>query len=91
MNWLAKVTPISEAVKIDQLSLEELLSELKNYGKPRVGIYGDDHLWHCHVDMNTNTVGATFECKSDFKHPTPISAARQCLERVIKAVEQYRK
>lgn len=91
MNWLAKVIPISEAIKVEQMNLEELLTELKNYGKPRVGIYGSDGLWHCTIEMNTNTVGAKFDCSSDFNHSTPISAARQCLERVIKAVEQYRK
>jgi hypothetical protein len=91
MNWLAKVTPISNATKLEQMSLEELLLELKNYGKPRVGIYGSDELWHCTVEMNTNTVGADFKCSSSFDHPTPVSAAKECLERVLKAVEQYKK
>lgn len=90
MNWLAKVTPISQAVKVDQLTLEEIMLELKNYGRPRVGMYGDDGTWHCSVEMNTNTVGADFKCSSDFKQPTPTHAAKQCLERVLKAVEQYR-
>ena len=74
----------------DQPLLEEILEELKQYGKPRVGMYGDDG-WHCNVEMNTNTVGADFKCASDFKQPTPTIAAKQCLERVLKAVEQYRK
>lgn len=91
MNWLAKVTPISEVRQVENLSLEELLVELFNYGKPRIGVYGSDGTWHCSVEMNTNTVGADFKCSSDFNQPNPTSAAKQCLERVYKAVEQYRK
>ena len=90
MNWLAKVTPINESTRIQDLSLQELLLELKKYGKPRVGMYSEEG-WHCNVEMNTNTVGADFKCSSDFKMPTPTDAAKQCLDRVIKAVEQYRK
>jgi hypothetical protein len=90
MNWLAKVTPINESTRIQDLSLQELLLELKKYGKPRVGMYSEEG-WHCNVEMNTNTVGADFKCSSDFKQPTPTDAAKQCLDRVIKAVEQYRK
>lgn len=89
--YLQKVTPISEAKKVENLTLEELLLELFNYGKPRVGVYGSDGLWHCTVEMNTNTVGADFKCSSDFNLPDPTSAAKQCLERVLKAVEQYKK
>jgi hypothetical protein len=74
----------------DQPTLEEILEELKHYGKPRVGMYSEEG-WHCNVEMNTNTVGADFKCASDFKQPTPTTAAKQCLERVLKAVEQYRK
>jgi hypothetical protein len=72
-------------------TLEELLIELSTYGKPRVGMYSEDGTWHCTIEMNTNTVGAEFKCASDFKQPTPTVAAKQCLERVLKAVEQYRK
>jgi hypothetical protein len=77
--------------QLNQPTLEELLMELKHYGKPRVGMYSDKGTWHCNVEMNTNTVGADFKCASDFDMPTPTDAAKQCLERVLKAVEQYRK
>jgi len=73
-----------------QPTLEQLLEELKQYGQPRVGMYSNDG-WHCTIEMNTNTVGADFKCASDFKMPTPTDAAKQCLERVLKVVEQYRK
>jgi len=75
--------------KLFQPTLEELLIELSTYGKPRVGMF--DRGWHCNVEMNTNTVGADFKCASEFGMPTPTDAAKQCLERVLKAVEQYRK
>ena len=74
---------------VKQPTLEELLMELKHYGKPRVGMF--DNGWHCNIEMNTNTVGADFKCSSEFDIPTPTEAAKQCLERVLKAVEQYRK
>jgi hypothetical protein len=73
----------------NQPTLEELLMELMHYGKPRVSFLGDG--WHCNVEMNTNTVGADFKCASEFGITTPTDAAKQCLERVLKAVEQYRK
>ena len=76
---------------LEQPSLEELLIELLQYGQPRVGVYGSSGEWHCSIEMNTNSVGAEFKCRSDYDHPTPTDAARVCLERVLKAVEQYRK
>jgi hypothetical protein len=75
--------------QLNQPTLEELLMELVKYGKPRVSMIGDG--WHSNVEMNTNTVGADFKCASDFNMSTPTAAAKQCLERVLKAVEQYRK
>jgi len=74
---------------VNQPTLEELLMELKHYGKPRVGMF--DSGWHCNIEMNTNTVGADFKCSSEFDIPTPTEAAKQCLERVLRAVEQYKK
>lgn len=91
MNWLTTTPKIADATLIKDMTLEETMTELLKYGKPRVGVYSSDETWHCTVEMNTNTVGATFECKSDFKQPTPTHAAKQCLERVLKAVEQYKK
>lgn len=79
----------SKFYKQNQPTLEELLVELMHYGKPRVSFLGDG--WYCNVEMNTNTIGADFKCASDFDMPTPTEAAKQCLERVLKAVEQYRK
>lgn len=82
----------SKFKELEQPTLEEILTELCNYGKPSVGVYGNKGIeWHCSIEMNTNTVGAEFKCKSDWKHPTPTEAALLCLERVLKAVEQYRK
>jgi hypothetical protein len=90
--WLVKKTE-DLAFKVADADLEQLLLELKKYGKPKVGMYGsgNDDTWNCSVDMNTETVGADFKCRSDFSMPTPTLAAKQCLERVLKAVEQYKK
>jgi hypothetical protein len=84
-------TILPSARSIPKMTLEELLEELYQYGKPRVGVYGSDGKWYCAVEMNTNTVGADFKCASEFDHATATEAARVCLERVEKAVEQYRK
>lgn len=82
----------SKFKELEQPTLEEILTELCNYGKPRIGVYGDKGIeWTCTIEMNTNTVGVQFNCKSDWNHPTPTGAAQLCLERVLKAVEQYRK
>jgi hypothetical protein len=88
MFYLAKK---DENKFLEQKSLEELLIELLKYGQPRVGVYNSNGQWHCSVEMNTNTVGADFKCKSEFNHATPTEAARLCLERVLKAVDHYRK
>lgn len=68
----------------DDLNAE--LMELIKYGHPRVS-----HLkggWYCTVNMNTDTVGAKFDIDSEFNHPTPISALKQCRERIENALKQ---
>lgn len=80
MGWLAKIDEYKNATRIQASTLEEILVELLNYGHPRVS-----HLkggWYCHVEMNTNTVGSKFDVASEFNHPTPLSAANECRERI---------
>lgn len=89
--WLVKKPELTDAKRIPDMTLDELLIALLDYGKPKVGVYGSDELWHCSIEMNTNTVGAEFKCRSDFSMQTPQAAAAQCYERVLKAVEQYQK
>jgi len=90
MNMLARVASISQARKVEDMTLEQIMEELLNYGQPKLGVYGSDCKWSCSVDMNTNTVGADFKVRSEWDHITPLRAAKECLERAISAVNQYR-
>jgi hypothetical protein len=80
----------SEAHALPQDNLEDVMMELLRYGQPRVGVYSSNGTWSCHIEMNTMTVGSDFTVRSDHGMPTPLSAAKQCLERVTKAVAVYK-
>lgn len=73
------------------LPLEEILRELERHGEPRLslskssmGVPG----WHCYTNMDVAASGARFEIKSEFGHPDPSSAARECLQRVQDCLKQ---
>ena len=89
MNWLAKVTPISNARKVEDLTLEEHLEQMRYYGKPRVSLMSNG--WYSCIEMNTNTTGTSFEVKSDFDCQTPTLAAKQCHERMLNALKELTK
>lgn len=82
---LVKKPEVSEATRLEQMQLEELLLYLIRYGKPRVSYH--DGGWYCKVEMNTNTKGTQFDVASDFDQPTPLHAARMCHERIIAAMK----
>lgn len=86
---LALLPSISEAKRIENLSLEELLTEMLRYGKPRVSYV--DKGWYSTVEMNTNTVGTKFDVSSEFGQPTPLHAARMCHERILNALRELNK
>jgi hypothetical protein len=83
--WLVKKPEISEATKLEHMGLEELLTYMIRYGKPRISYL--DKGWYCKVEMNTNTKGTQFDVASDFDQPTPLQAARMCHERIIGAMK----
>lgn len=62
--------------------LGEKLIWLRKFGKPRVGIYGTSD-WHANIEMNTNSTGAAFEIRSEYKHQTPEAAVDQLIERIL--------
>lgn len=68
-------------------TLEDVLMDLAKWGSPRVGQYGSDNTWHCHIEVNITPIGAKFEVKSDFKRTTPMEAALQCRENLHAAVK----
>ena len=60
--------------------LETILMKLAQHGQP--GVRMMDGEWYCNVEMYVKAAGANFKVSSTFKHPTALSAAQQCAERV---------
>lgn len=69
-------------------SLESILDELAQYGRPSLRQF-EDGTWAAFVKMHVSAAGATFEIDSDFKHPTHISAALQAADRVREAMRKF--
>lgn len=86
---LTVLQKLSKATKVEELTLEEHLQEMRYYGKPRVSLMNNG--WYSCIDMNTNTTGTSFEIKSDFDHATPTLAAKQCHERILNALKELTK
>lgn len=86
---LTVLQKLSKATKVEELTLEEHLQQMRYYGKPRVSLLNNG--WYSTVEMNTNTTGTSFEVKSDFDHPTPTLAAKQCHERILNALKELTK
>ena len=83
--WLVAKPEISNATRIESMQLEELITYMIRYGKPRLSYL--DKGWYCKVEMNTNTKGTQFDVSSDFDQPTPLHAARMCHERIETALK----
>lgn len=79
---LRKESPSATPVHED---LQELIMYMVRYGKPRISYITDG--WYCKVEMNTNTKGTQFDIASEFSHPTPLSAAKECHERIVNALK----
>lgn len=84
MLSLLRKTPEQEATRVVE-DLQELMLYLIRYGRPRISYL--DGGWYCKVEMNTNTKGTQFDIASEFNHPTPIAAAKQCHERIDNALK----
>lgn len=83
MGWLTFSQ--QDAERVPNMELEELIIHMVRFGKPRVSFISNG--WYCKVEMNTNTSGTQFDVASEFDHPTPLSAARECHERIISAMK----
>ncbi len=86
MSILQIFKPMAEAQPAVE-RLEDVLTDLARYGRPRVGMYSDDGTWLCAMDVNISPIGAKFEVRSDFKQTTPMAAAQQCRERLHAAIK----
>lgn len=85
MNWLSVKPKVEEAKFVPQMEIEELMVFMVRYGRPRISYL--DNGWYCKVEMNTNTAGTQFDVASEFGQPTPLTAARQCHERITNALK----
>lgn len=81
---LLAVNNTNDATRLQSMQLEELLTYMIRYGKPRLSYI--DKGWYCKVEMNTNTKGTQFDVASEFDQPTPLHAARMCHERIENAL-----
>lgn len=71
--------------------LEDIITSFVKYGKPSISyLTGSKSGWYCRIEMNTSSMGVDFKIASDFDHDTPISAAKQCRERLLKAISVYK-
>lgn len=87
MTLLTLLQESAPAAK-DNPPLEEILSTMQRVGSPRLGCMNNE--WYCACDMHITTPGGTFTVRSDYNHISPVSAARECLQRVAKAMEGAR-
>lgn len=70
---------------MEGMTLEQLLDQMTLYARPKLHNM-DDGTWYCACDMLVTGVGVSFKIASDFKHPTPVSAAQQCYDRMLDAL-----
>lgn len=61
--------------------LADVLLRLARFGKPTITSMRGG-VWWCYVSMHVAAVGASVDVKSESDHPTPISAALQCEQRI---------
>ena len=75
--------------KMPDPPLEYVLTEMAQFGKVIIGQYGvSNSLWHCSVKMFVTGEGISFEVKSSFDHSSPMSAAKECLQRLYEAMSK---
>lgn len=82
LSLLKKPEPELQPINED---LQELLLYMIRYGKPRMHYLEGG--WYVKVEMNTNTKGTQFDVASEFGHSTPLSAAKECHERIINSMK----
>jgi hypothetical protein len=88
MGFLSAMTARvnEEAAKLKRIppqNLEQLLAEMSQYGKVRLGQYtglGTVAGWHCSIEMNVDIRGVNCEVKSKFNYETAKAAVEDCYE-----------
>ena len=75
-----------QAFQTKTASLDELLTHMCKWGRPRLSKMSDG--WYCVIEVFVTPIGVKFDVKTDFDHKTPHGAACQCYDRLIKAIEE---
>ena len=77
------------AFRAELMSLEECLTELEKYGRPRLSKVSTGG-WHACIDVFVTGKGVEFEVKSEFNCKNPVESANQCYQRLVKAIKQIK-
>lgn len=91
-STLAWLTKVEEIQQIEQMDLESILVEMTRYGRPRIHrLTGEGNRWWVICDMHVSSQGVSFEVKSDgVEGRAPTQEARECLQRIIQTLNQYK-
>jgi len=77
--------PVLTRCPDDTASLDTLLGELEEYGRPTIFKGEITGCWHCEVDMDTTLDGSKFSISSGTKDTLRESVV-ECLQRARKAI-----
>ena len=80
----------TQVAQPDLTTLDDVLSDFVKYGRPRLQCM-DSMKWYCAIEVFVTGKGIEFKVESDFKQPTPLSAARQCHYRMLDALRDIAK
>lgn len=87
MNTLTAPNPVADLPAV--IDLNELLTQLSKVGRPSLMQLQGAGGWHCGIEIPTTTTGAKINVSSTFDHVSPLSAARQCAERVKATLDSF--
>ena len=71
-------------------SLEDILDEMSDYGKPRL-LRMDKLTWYASLDVFVTGSGIAFKIDSEMHHAKPKDAAQECLDRMRAALRDVTK
>lgn len=83
MNNLAIVSNFKKA---SDYGIEDGMSKLCEYGKPRLSYHGNGN-WYCALEMYVQGRGVEFKVASEFDHKSMQLAISCCIERLQKALK----
>lgn len=78
----------AKEITLQYKGLEGILLKIAEHGKLSLWQLPNGS-FSCRCEMRVNSVGVTFEIKSDFNHKTPTEAAMLCLFRITETLAKY--